>query len=210
MDIPAVTREYTPGSCRNARKPMRLSPRREMRPNYPALCPEQLRFPNQTRNESRFAWLKSRESPTTLSQDEKNTDVTPGMPNCSVYPKSNWDEANFPFIGSIFIPRSTSYKTSCLTPFRNLETFPETTVSSIEDHQFQYSFLRNVTCTPYHLRMRMIPVFDWRVMPIFHKHLNSSLPSEISMWEGLSVFCLKWMDPEIQWLQRRLRFPAVA
>ena len=31
----------------------------------------------------------SRESPTTLSQDEKNTDVTPGMQNCSVYPKSN-------------------------------------------------------------------------------------------------------------------------
>ena len=29
------------------------------------------------------------ESPTTLSQDEKNTDVTPGMQNCSVYPKSN-------------------------------------------------------------------------------------------------------------------------
>ena len=26
---------------------------------------------------------------TTLSQDEKNTDVTPGMQNCSVYPKSN-------------------------------------------------------------------------------------------------------------------------
>ena len=24
-----------------------------------------------------------------LSQDEKNTDVTPGMQNCSVYPKSN-------------------------------------------------------------------------------------------------------------------------
>ena len=27
--------------------------------------------------------------PTTLSQDEKNTDVTQGMQNCSVYPKSN-------------------------------------------------------------------------------------------------------------------------
>ena len=27
--------------------------------------------------------------PNTLSQDEKNTDVTPGMQNCSVYPKSN-------------------------------------------------------------------------------------------------------------------------
>ena len=52
MDIPAVTREYTPGSCRNSRKPMRLSPLCEMWPDSPALCPEQLRFPNQTRNPS--------------------------------------------------------------------------------------------------------------------------------------------------------------
>ena len=79
MDIPAVTREYTPGSGRNSRKPRRLSPTCEMRPDSPALCPEQLRFPNQTRKEPRFAWLNSRESPTTLSQDEKNTDITPGM-----------------------------------------------------------------------------------------------------------------------------------
>ena len=37
------------------RKPMRLSPPCEMRPDSPALCPEQLRFPNQTRKEPRFA-----------------------------------------------------------------------------------------------------------------------------------------------------------
>ena len=120
MDIPAVTREYTQGSCRNLRKPMRLSPPCEMRPDSPALCPEQFRFPNQTRKEPRFAWLNSRESPTTLSKDEKNSDVTPGMQNCSLYPKSWWDEANFPCIGSITTPQSTSYRTSGLTPFRNL------------------------------------------------------------------------------------------
>ena len=109
-----------PRSFRNSRKPMRLSPRREMRPDSPALCPEQLRFPNQTRKEPRFAWLNSRESPTTLSQDQKNTDVPPGMQNCSVNPKSIWDEANFPCIGSITTPRSTTFRTSGLTPFRNL------------------------------------------------------------------------------------------
>ena len=136
MDIPAVTREYTPGSCRNSRKPMRLSIPSEMRPDSPALCPEQLRFPNQTRKESRFAWLNSRESPAILLQDEKNTDVTPGMQNCSVYSKSNWDDANFPSIVSITTPWSASYRTSGLTPFRKLERFPEKTVSSIEDHQF--------------------------------------------------------------------------
>ena len=62
----------------------------------------------------------SRESPTTLLQDEKNADVTQGMQNCSVSPKSNWDEDNFPCIGSITTPRSTSYRKSGLTPFRNL------------------------------------------------------------------------------------------
>ena len=81
---PRCKREYTPGSCRNSRKPMRCSPPCEMRPDSPALCPDQLRFPNQTRKEPRFAWLNSRESPRTLSQDEKNTDVSPGMQNCSV------------------------------------------------------------------------------------------------------------------------------
>ena len=137
MDIPAVTREYTPGSCRNSRKHMRLSLPLEMRPDSSALCPEQLRFPNQTHKEPWFPWWNSRESLTTLSQDEKNTDVTPGMQNCSVYPKSNWDEANFPCIGSITTPRSTSYRTSGLTPNRNLERFLETAISSIENHQFQ-------------------------------------------------------------------------
>ena len=44
-----------PRLCRNSRKPMRLSPPCEMRPDSPALCPEQLRFPNQTRKEPRFA-----------------------------------------------------------------------------------------------------------------------------------------------------------
>ena len=60
------------------------SPRREMRPDSPALCPEQLPFINQTRKEHRFAWLNSRESPTSLSQVEKYTHVTLGMQNCSV------------------------------------------------------------------------------------------------------------------------------
>ena len=55
MDIPAVTREYTPGSSRNSSELMRLSPLCEMRPDSPALYPEQLRFPNQTREEPRFA-----------------------------------------------------------------------------------------------------------------------------------------------------------
>ena len=150
MDIHAVTWEYTPGSCRNSRKPIRLPPRWELRPCSPALHAEQFRFPNQTRKEPWFAWLNSREIKRTLSQDAKNTDVTTRIKNSSVHPKSNWDEANFPCIGSITILRSTSYRTSGLTPFRKFQRFPETPVSSIEDHQFLQSNLSKVLCTPYH------------------------------------------------------------
>ena len=109
--IPTVTREYNPGSHRNSRKPMRFSLRHEMRPNSTALHAEQLCFPNPTRKEPRFAWLNSRESSTRLSQDKKNTDVTSGMQNWLVYPKSTQDEAHFPFIESIDISHSTSYTT---------------------------------------------------------------------------------------------------
>ena len=45
----------TPRACRNSRKSMRLPPRHEMRPDSPALHAEQLRFPNQTHKEPRFA-----------------------------------------------------------------------------------------------------------------------------------------------------------
>ena len=51
MDVPTVTREYNQGFCRNSRKPTRLSPRREFRPDSPALGAEQFRVPNQTRRE---------------------------------------------------------------------------------------------------------------------------------------------------------------
>ena len=53
--IPAATREYTPDSCCNSRKPRRLPPRREMSPDSPALVAEQFRVPNQTRKEPQFA-----------------------------------------------------------------------------------------------------------------------------------------------------------
>ena len=68
MAIPALTREYTPGSHRKSRKPMRLPPHREMRPKSPALHAEQFRVPNATPKEPRFASPNSRESPRTLSQ----------------------------------------------------------------------------------------------------------------------------------------------
>ena len=134
MAIPAVTREYTPGSWCNSRNPMRHPTRRELRPESPTLSAEQYRVPNQTRKDSQCAWWNTREYPRKPSQDEMNTSVTSGMQNSSVHPKSTQDEAHFPFIGSIAIPCSTSYRTSGLTSFRKLQRLTETTVSSLYEY----------------------------------------------------------------------------
>ena len=55
MAIPAVTREYTPGSYCNPRNAMRHPPRQEMRLDSTVLRSEQSRIPNQTRKEPRFS-----------------------------------------------------------------------------------------------------------------------------------------------------------
>ena len=55
MAIPAVTREYTRGSCRNSRNPNRHPLWREMRPESPELGAEQFCVPNQTRKEPQCA-----------------------------------------------------------------------------------------------------------------------------------------------------------
>ena len=123
MGILIVTREYIPRACCNSRKPVRLPPRHEMRPDSSAVHAEQLRFPNQTHKDPRFAWLNSIESPTRLSQDEKNTDVTSGTQNWLVYHKWNQDEAHFPFIESIDVSHSTSYTTIVLTSFTTIQSF---------------------------------------------------------------------------------------
>ena len=62
MAIPAVTREYNPGSHHNSRKNMRLPPQRVMRPNSPALSAQQFHVPNQTRKEPWFVWWNFWES----------------------------------------------------------------------------------------------------------------------------------------------------
>ena len=72
MGTPVVTREYTPYACRNSRKHMRLPRLHEMTPESPALHAEQLRFPNQTHKDPRFAWLNSRESHKTVTRREEH------------------------------------------------------------------------------------------------------------------------------------------
>ena len=134
MAIPSVTREYTPGSCRNSRIPFRLPPRREMKPESPALGAEQLLVLNQTHKDPQCDLWNTIESLRPPSQDERNTAVTSGMQNSSVYPKSTRDEAHFPFIGSIAILCSIAYSVSGLTSFRILQRFLETSLSNLYEY----------------------------------------------------------------------------
>ena len=132
--IPVVTREYTPGSCRNLRNPMRHPPWWEMRPESPTLGAEKFHVSNQTRKDPQCASWNTRESPRPLSQDEWNTAVTSGMQNSSVHPKTTGDEAHFHFIDSIALPCSISSRTSGLPSFRKLQQFTETPVSSLYEY----------------------------------------------------------------------------
>ena len=55
MAIPAVTREYTPGSGRKSRNPGTHTPRREMGFDFPVLGAKQSRNPNETGKEPQFS-----------------------------------------------------------------------------------------------------------------------------------------------------------
>ena len=71
-----------------------------------------------------------------------------------VYPTSTRDEAQFPSIGSRANLHSTSCMTSGYTCSGHLQNFPETLVSSLEEHQFQHRKSRKGLCIPNCLEMR--------------------------------------------------------
>ena len=108
MAIPAVTREYTPGSCRNSRKPMRCPPHCEMRPDSPALGAEKFPVSNETHRSldvaeqskvfNVYPRRNSRTYPSFPLQLEKNHQTS-----CSLK-----DVARFPCIACRAIPCSQS------------------------------------------------------------------------------------------------------
>ena len=87
--------------------------------------------------------------------------------NSRIYPRCPWqfdknletshslgDEARFPCIGSRPIPCSPSNMINGLTSFRQLQRFPDNTITSLEEHKFQHSNSRKSPCTPNRLEMR--------------------------------------------------------
>ena len=137
MAIHAVTRKYTSGACRNSRNLMRLPPCCKMRPDSHAFRAEQFQVQNQTRKDLKFL-EGTPENPQEHCPKMRRTLMSPQECKIGlVYPISNQDKANFPFIGFIAIPRSASNISSGLTSFRKIQRFPETPMSSLEEHQFQ-------------------------------------------------------------------------
>ena len=95
------------------------------------------------------------ESRRTPSQVSNDTDVSKGMVNCSVYPKSTRDDARLPCIGSRAIPCSPSYKTGGLSYFRQLQIFPATLVSNLGEHKIQHRNSRKAPWMPYLFEKRV-------------------------------------------------------
>ena len=181
MANPAVTREYTHSSCCSTRNPMRHPPWREMRAKTPALGAEQFRVSNQTPKEPQGACWNTRDSPRPLSQDERNTAVTSGIQNSSVYPKPIRDEVHFPFIGSIDIPYSTSYRTNGLPSFRTLQRFPETQFSSLYEYLIQESKSRKAPCIQYGPKMRAESLSLSEEVSQLSRNNSTSFPSAVGM-----------------------------
>ena len=191
MAIPAVTREYTPGDCRNSRKLMRLPHRCKMRSDSAAFHAEEVHVPNQRRKEPRFPWWNWRESPRTLSQQEKNPDVTSRMQNRLVYPKSTQDEAiSLNWIHSHLAFHIISKK--CLDILYNNPEIPwDTHLKSIGTSISVKQQDERSGQTISSADESWFSVFDWRGKPSFHKHLKRSFPLGICMWEGTGVLCFK-------------------
>ena len=207
MAIPTVTREYNPGAWGNWIKLMSLTPRRKMRPDSPALHAEEFWFPNQTPKETRFPWWNCRESPRTLSEDEKKTDVTTGMQNRLVYPKSTEAEAHFPCIGSIAITLLHHIQlvaSHTLGESRNSLRHPSQVWRNISfSKQLEESSMHHISSGD----ERWFPIFDWRGKPTFQKHLKRSFPSRICMLEGPCVFSFKWNGSQDSLTRKKAGFP---
>ena len=131
MATPAVTREYTPGSCCNSIKPRIRPPRREMWTDSPALGAEQFRLPSK-HVRSLDLLDGTTESPREVRHKPRRTLMSPQeceIDQCS--PNQLEMMKNFPCIGFRAMPHSPSYRTIGLASFGQLQRFPETPISHL-------------------------------------------------------------------------------
>ena len=134
-----------------------------------------------------------------------------------VYTKSSGNEGQFPCHGSRAIPHSTSYMTSGLNSLRQLQKFPETPISIIEEHQFLNINSRNAQCIPNHLEMKADSQVSTEEVCSFTQtpqeeapHSNKYVRATLSLlpqWEW-SPRCPDLTEDRIslQWLECRIIF----
>ena len=130
MATPAVTREHTLFSCSNSRKTI-FPARCEMRPDSSALCAEQFLVSNQTGKEPDLL-DGTTEIPPEIPHRSRRTLMS--LQECQIArgsPNQLKMMTDSPAIGFRAIPHSSSYRTSGLTSFGQLQRFPETPVSSL-------------------------------------------------------------------------------
>ena len=97
------------------------------------------------------------ESPPEVPHKSRRTLMSPQdcqIAQCS--PNQLEMTTNSPALASEQCPISPSYRTIDLASFGKLQTFAETPVSSLQEHQFQHRNSMKASCTPYHLRREQI------------------------------------------------------
>ena len=126
-------------------------------------------------------------------------------------PQINWRWSPLPLHWLQSHPAFTSYTKSGLTSFRQLQRFPETPVSSLEEHQFQQSNSRKAPYTPYRLEKRA----DSQALTEQASQLSTStsrggFPQQQVCERDPEFAASSGMDTKMSWLERRLDFPAMA
>ena len=132
---------------------MRLPPRQEMRPASPALHAEKFHVPiKHIRNLDLLDG--TREIPQEHCHKPTRRQMSPNeceIDQCS--PNQLEMKPDSP-VATSAVPCSTSYTKGGWTSFRQLQTFPETLIQSLEEHQFQHSNTRKAPCIKSHLEKR--------------------------------------------------------
>ena len=207
MAIPAITREYTPGACRNSRKLMRLPPRSKMRPDSTAFLAEEFHVPNQRHKDLRFPWWNWRESPrhchnkrrTLMSPQEcKINWCTPNQLKMKhISPSLNHSQLAFHIIYNKWL--DILYN----NPEIPWDTHLKSIGTSISVKQYDEISGHPISSGD----ESWFPVFDWRGKTSFHKHLKRGFPLGICMWEGPCVLCLKWNGHRDALIRKKSKLP---
>ena len=97
--------------------------------------------------------------------------------------------------------------TSGFTSFRQLQRFPETPVSRLEEQQFQHSNSRKAPCPANHLKMRADSLASTEEVWQLSTSTSSGFSLSNSYVRGPLVCCLKWKGHRDALTLKKAGFP---